>query len=118
VAPLNFDTTLSDGVAVVALDGELDLSGAGLLEQEIERLASDSRAGTVVLDLRGLDFLDSSGLRLVALADRRLTNAGRRLALVRGPETVQRVFDITRMTDRLTFVDDPAAVAGEGAGPA
>jgi anti-anti-sigma factor len=118
VAPLNFDTTLSAGVAIVVLDGELDLSGAGLLEQEIERLAADPRAETVVLDLRGLDFLDSSGLRLVALADRRLAGAGRRLALVRGPETVQRVFDITRMTDRLNFVDDPAAVAGEGAGPA
>jgi anti-sigma B factor antagonist len=118
VAPLEFDTTLSDGVAVVALGGELDLSGAGVLEQEIERLAGDSRATTVVLDLRGLDFLDSSGLRIVALADRRLANAGRRLALVRGRETVQRVFDITRMSDRLDFVDDPAAVAGgEAAGP-
>jgi anti-sigma B factor antagonist len=115
VAPLEFDTTLSDGVAVVALGGELDLSGAGVLEQEIERLAADSRAATVVLDLRGLEFLDSSGLRIVALADRRLANSGRRLALVRGTETVQRVFDITRMSDRLDFVDDPAAVAG-GAG--
>jgi anti-sigma B factor antagonist len=113
MAPLSYDTTLSDDLAVVALGGELDLSGAGRLEGEIERLTGLDGTQTVVLDLRGLEFLDSSGLRLVALADRSLTDAGRRLVLVRGPETVQRVFDITRLTDRLTFVDSPdALVAG------
>ena len=39
---------------------------------------------TVVLDLRGLEFMDSSGLRLVVLADMRAREAGRRFALVRG----------------------------------
>jgi anti-anti-sigma factor len=62
----------------------------------------------VVLDLRRLEFLDSSGLRSVALAQRRLAGAGRHLVLVRGRETVQRVFEITRMDERLQFVDEPA----------
>lgn len=110
MAPLSFETTLSDDLAIVALGGELDLSGASRLEGEIERLTSLDGTETVVLDLRGLDFLDSSGLRLVALAERGLTQAGRRLVLVRGGETVQRVFDITRMTDRLNFVDSPEAL--------
>lgn len=118
MAPLSFDTSLSDGTAVVALDGELDLSGAGKLEQEIERLAALEGTRTVVLDLRGLDFMDSSGLRLVALADRRVTETGGRLVLVRGAETVQRVFDITRMTERLTFVDRPEALPGVEPEPA
>jgi anti-sigma B factor antagonist len=113
VAPLEFDTTLSAGVAVVALAGELDLSGAGVLEHEIERLSAEPGVETVVLDMRGLEFLDSSGLRLVAMAERRLAADERRLALVRGPETVQRVFDITRMTERLDFVDAPDAVKGD-----
>ncbi len=67
----------------------------------------------VVLDLRGLEFMDSSGLRVVALADRRLSAAGRGLVLVRGRETVQRVFEITRMEERLTFVNEPAALDGK-----
>ena len=117
MAPLDFETTLSDGRAIVALSGELDLSGAGRLDTEVERLARLEGPDTVVLDLRGLEFLDSSGLRVVTLADRRLAGAGRRLLLVRGPETVHRVFEITRLTDRLNFVDSPDALAGEEAEP-
>ena len=106
MAPLSFDTTLSSaGDAVIALAGELDLSGAPALDEEIARLASDDGVRRVVLDLRGLGFLDSSGLRVVALAARRLDGAGRSLTLVRGSETVQRVFEITRMEERLHFVD-------------
>jgi anti-anti-sigma factor len=55
--------------------------------------------------------MDSSGLRLVVLADMRARDAGRRFALVRGPETVHRVFEITRMSDRLDFVDSLEEIA-------
>src|SRR5215213_269873 len=108
VAPLAFHTTpASGGDALISLTGELDLSGAAPLEEEIERLAEQDGVRRVVLDLRKLEFMDSSGLRLVALAERRLGGAGRALVLVRGPEAVQRVFEITRMEDHLTFVDEP-----------
>jgi len=108
VALLQFDTTLSSaGDALIALSGELDLSGAPALDQEIEQLAARPEIRRVVVDLRRLDFLDSSGLRSVALADRRLSGSGRSLVLVRGNESVQRVFEITRMVERLTFVDRP-----------
>jgi anti-sigma B factor antagonist len=107
VAPLEFDTTLtSAGDALIALSGELDLSGAPALYEEIEQLATRPEVRRVILDLRKLAFLDSSGLRVVALAERHLAAGGRSLVLVRGPESVQRVFEITRMVDRLEFVDD------------
>jgi anti-sigma B factor antagonist len=115
VAPLDFDTTLSSaGNALIALSGELDLSGAPALDDEIGRLAAADGVQRIVLDLRGLEFLDSSGLRSVAMADRRLSSAGRGLVLVRGGETVQRVFEITRMAERLHFVDSPEALEGDG----
>jgi anti-anti-sigma factor len=115
VAPLDFDTTLSGaGDALIALSGELDLSGAPALDDEIGRLAATDGVQRVVLDLRGLEFLDSSGLRSVAMADRRLSTAGRGLVLVRGGETVQRVFEITRMAERLHFVDSPEALERDG----
>ena len=104
---LDFETTRNGTVAVVAPTGELDLSGAAVLEAELERLAVEPELGAVVLDLRGLEFMDSSGLRLVVLADMRAREAGRRFALIRGGETVHRVFEITRMSDRLDFVADP-----------
>jgi anti-sigma B factor antagonist len=108
---LDFETTRDGTVAVVAPSGELDISGATILEAELERLAADPELGSVVLDLRGLEFMDSSGLRLVVLADMRAREAGRRFALIRGGETVHRVFEITRMSDRLEFVEDPEKAA-------
>ena len=107
MANLDFETTLDGTVAVIAPTGELDLSGAAVLEDELDRLAAEPELGTVVLDLRGLEFMDSSGLRLVVLADMRAREAGRRFALVKGAETVHRVLEITRMSDRLDFVTDP-----------
>jgi anti-sigma B factor antagonist len=111
VAPLAFTTALtSAGDALISLTGELDLSGTTALEEEIGRLVEQEAVARVVLDLRELEFMDSSGLRMVALAERRLRGVGRALVLVRGPETVQRVFAITRMDQHLRFVDDPASL--------
>jgi len=111
VPTLDFQTTRDGTVAVIVATGELDLSGATVLETELERLTDDPQLGTIVLDLRQLEFMDSSGLRLVVLADMRAREAGRRFALVRGPETVHRVFEITRMSDRLDFVDSLEDIA-------
>jgi anti-sigma B factor antagonist len=107
---LDFETTRNGSVAVVRAVGELDLSGAAVLEGELDRLVQDPELSAVVLDMRGLQFMDSSGLRLVVLADMNAREAGRRFALVRGGETVHRVFEITRMSERLDFVDDPEQV--------
>lgn len=114
MAPLAFQTALTGAAAVVTLQGELDLAAVPALESEIDRLQGEAGVTQLVLDLRGLEFLDSSGLRLVALAERRLGRAGGQLVLVRGSETVQRVFEITRMAEHLTFVDSPAALDLEG----
>jgi anti-sigma B factor antagonist len=108
---LEFETTRNGTVAIVRPVGELDLSGAAVLEVELDRLAADPELATVVLDLRGLEFLDSSGLRLVVVADMKAREAGRRFSIVRGGETVHRVFEITRMSERLDFVDGPEDVA-------
>lgn len=107
---LDVETTRNGTAAIVRPVGELDLSGATILEAELDRLAEDPEIGAVVLDMRGLEFMDSSGLRLVVVADMKAREAGRRFCLVRGDETVHRVFEITRMSDRLDFVDDPKRI--------
>jgi anti-anti-sigma factor len=106
-----FDTALRGAMAIVTLRGELDRCASAQLEPALERLLDDPRLDAIALDLRGLDFLDSSGLRTIVLARNRLSDEDRRLVLVRGPQTVQRVFEITRMTERLEFVDGPDRVA-------
>ena len=108
---LSFQTTVTGDVAAVTLTGELDVAGAALLEHEIERIVTDHDARHLVLDLSELDFMDSTGLRMMVLADQRAKEEGRELSLVRGRPDVQRVFEITRMTEQLRFVDSREEVA-------
>ena len=98
----------ADGVHV-ELSGELDLATAPKLEDEL-RHVEERGPGLIVLDLRPLSFMDSSGLRSLLAADARAREAGRRLVLVRGDERVQRVLRITRLDERFDIVDDVDAV--------
>ena len=101
-------TTETDGATVrLALEGELDIASAGQVERELERIERDAPA-TLLLDLRQLAFMDSTGLRIVVSADARAREQARRFVIVRGPEAVQRIFRMTRLDERLEMVDDPA----------
>jgi len=110
MALLELDTEETDGRAQVALRGELDISSAPVLEEALGRV-EEAGPAVLVIDLRGLAFMDSTGLRTVVSADQRARDQGRRLAIVRGPEPVDRIFSVTRLDERLELVDDPAAVA-------
>lgn len=94
--------------AIVSLAGELDLATAPGVDEQLR--ASEDGAATLVMDLRGLTFMDSSGLRVILAADARARSRGGRLVLVPGPPGVQRVFQLTLLDTRLEFVDDPSAV--------
>lgn len=102
---LQIDAHDHDGVAHVVLTGELDLSTIAKVEQELSRVEGEGPA-VVALDLSRLTFLDSSGLRVIVSADQRARRENRRFVVVRGPDTVQRVFSITRLDQQLELVDD------------
>jgi anti-sigma B factor antagonist len=86
------------------VSGELDLANAQSVENELEA-AEATDAGQIILDLSGLDFIDSTGIRLIVMADERSAVNGRRLQLRRGPSHIQRVFEITGTADGLPFTD-------------
>ena len=94
-------------VAVVTVSGELDLAAAGDAEQRLRPLEG-RQVATLVVDLRRVSFIDSSGLRLIVALDARARANGRRVLIIRGSDQVDRVFKITRLETQLTFVDDPA----------
>jgi anti-anti-sigma factor len=105
VPRFSFETAVSGRAATVVLRGELDLPATAALEPELARLADEPGVDEVALDLRELDFMDSSGLRAVLHGARLLGENERRLILLRGPSLVQRVFELTRTTERLEFID-------------
>jgi len=62
-----------------------------------------------MIDLRGLDFLDSTGLARLLAANRRARRGGWRLVLVRGRAPVQRVLALSGLRERFEIVGTPAA---------
>jgi len=95
---------------IVELSGELDMAEIPRLRQELDQVEAGSPR-TLVLDLRGLSFIDSSGLRFVLETDVRARRDARRLVIVPGADAVHRVFLIALLDKRLDFID-PAEVDG------
>jgi anti-sigma B factor antagonist len=96
-----------DGERVVLrLDGELDLASVPLLESEVENATLDDPT-MIVLDLRGLEFIDSTGLRAILSLDQRSTERGQTFALVRGSQQVQRLMNMTRVDEHLKIIASP-----------
>lgn len=96
-----------DGEAtVIAVNGELDLASGPELEAELDQV---SGPGTqlLVLDLRQLDFMDSTGLSILVRAHQRLAGEGCEVGLVKGSQQVQRLLDLTGVAERLRLVDRP-----------
>lgn len=103
---LEVDSEGNNDAVRVALTGELDIASTPELEQALERIEENAPA-QIVLDLRGLEFLDSTGLRALVGADARARAAERRLSIVRGPDAVNRIFSVTRLDERLEMLDAP-----------
>lgn len=85
------------GVLVVC--GELDAHTSGLLAVHLDPLPAG--AGEVVVDLSGVEFIDSSGLRLLVATHQQATEAGRRLVLRDPSKVVERLLDIAGLADHL-----------------
>ena len=87
----------------ISMQGEL----ADDLERELIRVEG-SDALSIVIDLTGLQFIDSTGVRLLLSAHARSRADSNRLTLLRGPKPVQRVFELTGILDILPFADRSA----------
>jgi anti-sigma B factor antagonist len=79
--------------AVVVPTGELDIATAPTLEEALERAIATNPTG-VVLDLRELEFIDSSGLRTLLIARRRAELARANFTLVAGDRALERTLEI------------------------
>jgi anti-sigma B factor antagonist len=92
-----------DGVRIVPA-GALDMATVPILEAPLRQLR-DSGVRRLLVDLRRLTFIDSTGLRLVLAYDADSRQDGFAFALIPGSPKVQRVFEITGTLDALPFVD-------------
>ena len=87
---------------LVSLHGELDGATAKELEAEFIRIEATS-VSHIVLDLRELDFIDSTGLAVILRADTRAKNDGHVLRVLQPQGQVARIFELTQLDEVLAF---------------
>jgi anti-anti-sigma factor len=105
VSDFTVDVTDDGPRTIVAMKGDLDLATAPILEKTLEEIdGAENHPELLIFDLRNLEFMDSTGLRIILSADTAARKNGRRFQLVEGPEAVHRVFRLTLMDQRLDFV--------------
>lgn len=96
------------GVRLLRLTGELDMAGVDQLERLLTPHQTPEGA-TFVIDMRGLSFIDSSGLRALIMADERVRDEGGRFIVVKGPDRVNEILEMTGVAQRIELVDEPPA---------
>jgi anti-sigma B factor antagonist len=105
--PFSIEVAEQGGRTVLNLSGELDLATVGELEAAIDgRLQAGEH---VVVDLRGLGFMDSSGVRALVAGHAAAKDSSGSLVIVRAPDgtEVDRVIDISGIATALGMVDEP-----------
>jgi anti-anti-sigma factor len=104
VVPFALERQLSSGTVRLIVSGELDLSTGPRVDEELRRAEADL-PGTLVLDLRGVTFFDSTGLQLVLDADVRAREEGRTLIVIPGDGEPRRILELAEVADRLNLED-------------
>lgn len=110
-SPFRIEASSDRGASLLSLFGELDVASSSELEAALERA---DRNGPVIIDLRGLEFIDSTGLGLLVRTHQRLASAGG-LVLIKGEGQVDRLLELTGIGDQLRVVTSlDRAIASEG----
>ena len=104
-SPFSWGAPLS-GVPGVAVRGEIDMATAPSLRDALDAAIRES-SGPLVVDLRAVGFLDSSGVHLVLGAHARAKASQTHLVIVPGPPQVHRTFELCGVADQLPFVQQP-----------
>jgi anti-anti-sigma factor len=98
--------TTDGGADLVELTGELDSSSSELLSAALARLTGGGRRA--VVDLTGLDFVDSSGVKMLIAAARAVEDEGGGFVLAGPTGSVRRVFEILHLDQVVPIVADRA----------
>ncbi len=92
--------TRTMGTVVVAVNGEVDASGSGLLRSKIDDVIDDESPLALVIDLQGLTFMDSTGLGVLVHALKRMRERGGDLTLSAPSPSTRKLLDISGL-DRI-----------------
>lgn len=87
---------------VLVLSGELDLASSPTLDEALRGICTDGTEALTV-DLSGLTFMDSTGLRVLLRAKELCERHGCEFLVIAGPPQIQRLFEVAGILERLPF---------------
>lgn len=102
---LTIDAQPAGGGTLLVLEGEVDPHTTEQLDEAVDAALADA-GGDLVLELSGVTFIDSAGLRSLIRAQRQVDEAGGSLVLRAPRPSTRRVLEITGLTDELTVESD------------
>jgi anti-anti-sigma factor len=101
---------LAGGITKVVLSGRIDIAGSAEIDMPMSVVGGSSRA--VVVDLSGVNFISSLGLRSIVLAGKTVMRRGGTMALLAPQPAVEEVITTSGIDELfLIFRDEPAAIA-------
>jgi anti-anti-sigma factor len=103
-APFSIDAARDGDVYRLRLVGEFDIGGMEAAQAALATATADG-VPRLLVDLSGLTFIDSSGLRFIIGARTLCEERGIELSIRRGGPAVQRIFEVTRLERLLPFED-------------
>jgi len=106
------ESELKAGVQIVLLSGRLDMETADADTPAVMQAVDESSEG-VVFDMAGVDFISSSGLRMLIASHNAAQNAGKRIALIRIQSQAHDVLMISSLDSVLRFFEDEAEAIRE-----
>jgi anti-anti-sigma factor len=98
-------------VRTITVKGEMDLASVGRFN-EVLCGEADGAPQIVLVDLSGVELIDSSGVSALVQADQRLRERHSRLVILPAPPLVQRTFDVAGVSEMLAFAQEPSALDG------
>jgi anti-anti-sigma factor len=104
------DVRSENGAPMLRISGELDLASSPKLQEELDRATATSPS-LIIIDLRDLDFMDSTGLSVLIHAHQQAQQHGHRLGIVNGSRQIRRLLSLTGVAERLTVVERPEDLA-------
>jgi anti-sigma B factor antagonist len=109
--PFGFEVEIQGSRAIVRLAGDLDMAAAATCRDVLHSVRHGDTTD-VVVDLRGLTFLDSMGLSALLETHNVGLDGPHAVSFIRGTGSVHRVFQITQMEERLDWIDPDGMAEG------
>ena len=106
---LTYETSTHEGWSVLAVEGEIDVATAGQLREQVNAMIANG-ARSLVVDLNGVEFMDSTGLGVLVGAHKRLAELEGSMRVVCTQPTILKVFSLTGLDAVIPMSTDLASV--------